>query len=313
MQQPLHEAKMRKLYCDVSKLSKRKICQLAPQHHQDLQAFQNHLNIQDPPLQLYVYEGWTQHNLHFVGQPYRPPADRVLLMHSQGHFCLIYDPKLFFHSNIICSACGYAYRHGWNHLCKGKCRYCLQFNCDKSPIGMDSFYCIDCQIFYGDKFCYFMAHHMPISGRTSSGIVLCQVRKRCSDCGKLCKRQVLSGQQLREHACKKKSCPFCKTLVPLDHLCHVQAPTELETRGPEKYLLVFFDFETYVKTCRNGQSELLPFPVTALVFCEQCSKEENWPDSCNVCGKKHMNFGIEICSVNGFSLICKNELVGIEN
>ncbi len=286
---PMFEAKVDHLYRAVSMLCKRTISRNVPQTHEDLLAFQNYLNNLTPnPLQLFVYEGWYQSNTHFIGRPYRSPQERLFMTHYNDHFALITDKKLFFNYNQLCAECCFAYRKDREHTCRGKCRLCFQYDCLKGTKRTDATRCEECQIIYCDPYCFRQAHTMVING--SSGLVPCQIQKRCYACGKICHRISPGCCAIKTHKCGQKKCRHCRTWVSMDHLCCSQKPAEKQARGPAKFLLVFFDYETIVENHRNEIRELKPFLTTALVFCECCIEAATWPEKCGTCGTKKHEF-----------------------
>ena len=197
-------------------------------------------------------------------------AQRLGILHEDGHYDALTSLPGFFGKGYFCSFCYQAYNHAGQHACTNNvshCGGCLQNGCSdyreayahyQSP----TVSCLSCRrAFYGPT-C--LANHLGLtpagkpagSGRSS----VCQSRQKCSGCFKL-----LRGRKEREeHRCGYDSCPACKEQVEIQsHRCFVQvAPPQDETTPPPFH--VFFDIES-----RQEDGQHIPNLVVAETEVEE--------------------------------------------
>ena len=198
-------------------------------------------------------------------------AQRLGILHEDGHYDALTSLPGFFGKGYFCSFCYQAYNHAGQHACTHNpthCGGCLQNGCSdyrdayahyQSP----TVSCSSCRrAFYGPT-C--LANHLgltPAGKPAGSGHPsVCQSRQKCSGCFKL-----LRGRKEREeHRCGYALCLACKEPVEIQsHRCFVQvAPPPPQEDTASAPFHVFFDIESRQEDGQHIPNFLILFNTRA--------------------------------------------------
>jgi hypothetical protein len=100
---------------------------------------------------------------------------------------------------------------------------------------------------------------------------VCEVKKRCRECG------VVEG---RDHECNKRYCSQCLKKRELGQLCYM-APLSDKARRSDNVLYVFYDFEATQDTkCTDTSYEHVPNLVCIQQFCAECENVTDMDVDC---------------------------------
>ncbi|GIY64709.1 DNA-directed DNA polymerase [Caerostris extrusa] len=173
---------------------------LGPCTFQEVQIFEDHLNIQ-----IVVFSADNLNQVTYKGKE-RPL--RINLWHHDNHYDVIKSVKGFFGSNYYCENCEKPYSSCESHRCPKACYICLRMSC---PPGQPQ-RCKDCDRLCVSESCY--QAHKTVTGKKEKS--LCDKIYQCRMCCKVIKRNECR-QEL--HRCgTTKSCEnFCAWLFTPEH------------------------------------------------------------------------------------------------
>ena len=203
---------------------------LGPCGLDEVELFQQYLT----NYQIIVVSG--DHNDSIIYPPQPPGTGHekqpISLYFHANHFDVITSIPGFLNKSYFCHRCHKTYSSTCDHLCQDMCRSCRAFGCVFEGNGI---VCNECDRLFKNQACY--DHHKePIN---SGGRSVCQVIRKCGECGKAMDvRQIENG-----HICEKK-CRTCGVILKQkdnEHKCYIQ---QLEQEEESSYNhLLFFDFE----------------------------------------------------------------------
>ena len=161
------------------------------------------------------------------------PGDKqpIYLYYHNKHFDVITKMPGFLSVSYFCHKCRKTYSNACDHMCPAMCKSCRSFEC----VFEEWIECNECERKFKSRACY--DHHKEPVG---AGRSVCQVIRKCEECGKAMDIRKLNPKY---HICGKK-CKTCGIILKEEdpeHKCYTQ---KLELPEEEQYNhLLFFDFE----------------------------------------------------------------------
>ena len=161
------------------------------------------------------------------------PGDKqpIYLYYHNKHFDVITKMPGFLSVSYFCHKCRKTYSNACDHMCPAMCKSCRSFEC----VFEEWIECNECERKFKSRACY--DHHKEPVG---AGRSVCQVIRKCEECGKAMDIRKLNPKY---HICGKK-CKTCGIILKEEddeHMCYIQ---KLEQPEEEQYNhLLFFDFE----------------------------------------------------------------------
>ena len=161
------------------------------------------------------------------------PGDKqpIYLYYHNKHFDVITKMPGFLSISYFCHKCRKTYSNACDHMCPAMCKSCRSFEC----VFEEWIECNECERKFKSRACY--DHHKEPVG---AGRSVCQVIRKCEECGKSMDIRRLNPKY---HICGKK-CKTCGIILKEEdpeHKCYIQ---KLELPEEEQYNhLLFFDFE----------------------------------------------------------------------
>ena len=162
------------------------------------------------------------------------PGDKqpIYLYYHNKHFDVITKMPGFLAVCYFCHKCRKTYSNACDHMCPAMCKSCRSFEC----VFEEWIECNECERWFKSRACY--DHHKEPIG---AGRSVCQVIRKCEECGKAMDIRKLNPKY---HICGRK-CKTCGIILKKEdpeHKCYIQ---KLEQPEGEQYNhLLFFDFET---------------------------------------------------------------------
>ena len=213
----------------------------------------------------------------------------IFLMYNSRarHFDVIVNLSGIVQPNYFCVFCNTKYKTLNSHKCEKKCPQCYTApSCDTTQASIK---CTEChREFYGD--CCF-SNHKKIGGYKPKSIkTICDVVQYCPKCFK-----VINTTQ-EEHECGIYYCRQCSSKHDPNELCYIRLIKERKPRKdapPNKYLYIFYDFETRQDTSFKNHSSMTEHsPVLCVVqqTCTDCLEVDDLAVLCPTCGVREMIF-----------------------
>jgi hypothetical protein len=210
----------------------------------ELQAFQRHF----PHFRIVVYAGLKCDNIMFDGLV--ASAQRINLLYDGHHYHVIVNLPAAMALRYVCPACNKGCESGAQHRCKESCDACTAI----PPYIHDvaRIHCDACNRYFRNATCF--ENHK----RLTSGKPVCEVKRRCRECG------VVEG---RDHECNKRYCSQCLKKRELGHLRYM-SPLSDKARRSDNVLYVFYDFEATQDTkCTHIVRARAKFSVYSAILC----------------------------------------------
>ena len=204
---------------------------LGPCGLNEVELFQQHL----VNYQIIVVSG--DHNNSII-YPRQPPANpdperSIYLYYQANHFDVITSLPGFLNKSYFCHRCHKPYHHTTDHMCKGMCRSCRNFDCHLQG---DGIVCNECDRLFKNQVCYDRHKQQPING---GGRVVCEVIRKCPKCGDSMDVRRFGKGHICGNYCK--TCKVQYQEKPIDHKCYIQQQEHKEESSYNH--LLFFDFE----------------------------------------------------------------------
>ena len=161
------------------------------------------------------------------------PGDKqpIYLYYHNKHFDVITKMPGFLSVCYFCHKCRKTYSNACDHMCPAMCKSCRSFEC----VFEEWIECNECERKFKSRACY--DHHKEPVG---AGRSVCQVIRKCEECGKSMDIRKLNPKY---HICGRK-CKTCGIILKEEdpeHKCYIQ---KLKLPEGEQYNhLLFFDFE----------------------------------------------------------------------
>ena len=161
------------------------------------------------------------------------PGDKqpIYLYYHNKHFDVITKMPGFLSVSYFCHKCRKTYSNACDHMCPAMCKSCRSFEC----VFEEWIECNECERKFKSRACY--DHHKESVG---AGRSVCQVIRKCEECGKSMDIRKLNPKY---HICGKK-CKTCGIILKEEdpeHKCYIK---KLELPEEEQYNhLLFFYFE----------------------------------------------------------------------
>ena len=230
-------------------------------------SFTNFGSGQDP-----IFDGQTQVQGVFGSIKY---ILRIMYYENSRHFNPILNIKAVAGTGNYCTACNKSIGRVNNHRCTKKCIMCLQApRCNEN---VPTLQCTTCLRDFFGKECMknHLKQHSFCKNRTvCNSIFLC----------KICTKVVRSTAE-KNHECDVSFCKLCNKWLKTNHLCYMQRIKP--SRGREKILYIFFDFESQQCESVSGDETKSFHKVNLCVaqqVCRACENDEDLSQFCSKCG-----------------------------
>lgn len=240
----------------------------------------------------------------------KPRKIALFYMADEKHFITIKKVNAFFGFSYQCDYCDKLYQVLNKHRCTEVCSYCRQIGpCPSVP---DMTFCEICRRSFRGDLCY--RNHIEracaitkhkkkkndgdgdVDGN-SDATTVCQQLKICENCFLFIDTR---RKGVIPHVCTDKWCSVCSRRVSEDHQCYIQ---KFNKSPPEKWVLIFYDFETTCEESFRGVANTFvhkPNLCVANQICYKCHDRPNDDVECDNCVQRTKVF-------EGFS--CVKEFV----
>lgn len=220
-----------------------------------------------PEFRFCIYNDQTDFkSTFFRGEKTAFNSNKVInLFFSENHFSCIKSPKAFFAYNYQCTHCDELHNNK-AHRCSGQCKYCRDFPPCKSTYQMT--HCVECNKKFRGQKCF---DNHKTNGNCKDIIF-------CGNCFKL----VDSKISKEPHDCNNIKCEVCNKIVAAPHFCYIQPYT---LQPPDKFSIIFFDFESEFIELPNGYTKHEPNLCVTNTVCHLCYQSSEFPAICQNCKK----------------------------
>jgi hypothetical protein len=165
----------------------------------ELRAFQRHF----PRFRIVVYAGLKCDNIMFDGLVTSPL--RINLLFDGQHFHVINNLTAAVTRRYVCPACNKGCERGAQHRCNASCDACTAIPpCIQDVVRIP---CDACNRYFRNTTCFENHKRLTISGKP-----VCEVKKRCLECGVV---------EEKDRECNKRYCSQCLKKRELGQLCYM--------------------------------------------------------------------------------------------
>lgn len=214
----------------------------------------------------------------------------LFYMSEEKHFITIRKVSAFFGFTYQCDYCDKLYQTLNKHRCSEVCSYCRQIGPCASVEDMT--FCSLCRRSTRGELCYqnhiekacAITKHKKRSDElvdNDAATTVCQQLQICENCFLFIDTR---RKGAIPHVCTDKWCSVCSRRVSEDHQCYIQ---KFNKSPPEKWVLIFYDFETTCEESYRGSDDTFVHKPNLCVANQICYKCYNCGDGeCENCTQR---------------------------